>query len=280
MITVILPSRNEKYLKKTIESLILNAKGEIEILSVLDGYEIKEDEVVKDKRVRYIKNEESIGMRASINKAVNEAKGEYIMKLDAHCIVAPNFDQVLINEHQDNWVQIPRRYRVEETSWTIDKTRDPVDYEYFVWPKKYNPPILKGFNWEIRRNERKDILIDDTLTFQGSCYFMTRQWFIKNNFLQIEGYNGLPQQEAEEIGFTTRINGGRVVVNKKTWYAHWRKKERGYFIGLNSTRQCYKYSYQHWVIDNKENFKKIINQFMPMPSWPNEWEKCLWKEEI
>lgn len=279
MISVVLPSRKEKYLKKTIESLILNSKGEIEILPVLDGYELEKDEIILDERVKYIKHKESIGMRAAINSAVREAKGKYIMKLDAHCIVAPNFDEVLVSEHQDNWVQIPRRYRIDEVNWEIDKTRPVVDYEHFVWPKKFKPPILKGSNWEERKNQRKDILIDDTLTFQGSCWFMTRDWFMKNNFLHVEGYYGLPQQEAEEIGLTTWLNGGRVVTNKKTWYAHFRKKERGYFIGLNNTRRCYEYSYQHWVIENQEKFIEIINKFMPIPGWPNEWEKYLWEEE-
>ena len=65
------------------------------------------------------------------------------------------------------------------------------------------------------------------------------------------------QQEAEEIGLTTWLSGGRVVTNKNTWYAHlFKGKElgRGYFLSLQKTRDCYAYSYNHWVNENKEGF--------------------------
>jgi len=38
MISVVIPARNEKYLKKTIEDILEKATCEIEIRVILDGY--------------------------------------------------------------------------------------------------------------------------------------------------------------------------------------------------------------------------------------------------
>ena len=38
MLSVIIPSRNNEYLQRTIDDLLEKAEGEIEIIVVLDGY--------------------------------------------------------------------------------------------------------------------------------------------------------------------------------------------------------------------------------------------------
>ena len=38
MLSVIIPARNEIYLQKTIDSVLSAAKGEIEVIAILDGY--------------------------------------------------------------------------------------------------------------------------------------------------------------------------------------------------------------------------------------------------
>lgn len=277
MISIIIPSKEEPYLEKTIRDVLKNTIGEIEVLPVLDGYEPPAEEIVNDPRVRYLRVN-SVGMRTAISSAVAVAKGEYLMKLDAHCMIAPGIDEALRADCEDNWVVIPRRYRLDAENWCIDKTKVPVDYEHFIYPRKFYPHLLRGFRWEERREARKDILIDDTLSFQGSCWFMTKKHFERHKFLQNPGYRGVPQQEAEEIGLTTWLSGGRVVVNKKTWYAHYRKPggKRGYFLDLKQTHICYAYSYNHWVKENKDGFIKLIERFWPIPGWPTDWKEKIY----
>lgn len=277
MISIIIPSKNEKYLEKTIRGILESATGAIEVLPVLDGYE--PSEIINDPRVHYLRVN-SIGMRAAINTAVAVAKGEYLMKLDAHCLVPKGFDEVLSEDCKDNWVVIPRRYRLDPENWRVRRENESIDYEHFIYPKKFHPTSLHGFRWDERTRARKDVLIDDNQTFQGSCWFMTKKHFERNKFLQIDGYNGLPQQEAEEIGLTTWLSGGRVVTNKKTWYAHLHKgKEigRGYSLDSQKTKDCYAYSYHHWVNERKEGFIKLIEFFWPISGWPDNWKEKLWK---
>jgi glycosyltransferase involved in cell wall biosynthesis len=273
-VSIIIPANNDKYLNLTIADLKSKAGGSIEIIVVLDGADAERLE-----GVTYIYFPQNKGMRYAINAGVAIAKGKYIMKIDAHCIVAPGFDLQLIKDHQDNWIQIPRRYKLMQLDWTVNFT-DWIDYEYYIFPPKYPTTSLHGFRWYQRANERKDVLLDDTLTFQGSFWFMTRTHWDRNNFMQDEGYNQLHAQEAAYLGNTTWFTGGRVVVNKNTWYAHWHKKKqdgRGYHMNDVLRRECYKYSYKHWVTDNKENFIKLVEKFWPLPNWPANWQERLWK---
>lgn len=282
MLTIAIPSRTERFLKHTIEDILKNATGEIEVFPVLDGYDIP-DKVV-DPRVTYLhlpKNKDT-QKRHAINLVVSKARGKYVMSADAHCMFAKGFDEQLAKDHQDDWVQIPRRNRLDAENWCLQdqKGKPPIDYEYFMWQGlNKDKPSLHGFRWDVRTRERWDIPIDDTLNFQGSCWFMTKDWFNKMGFMQIEGYTGWGQ-EAEEIGLKTRLNGGRVVTNKNTWYAHLHKGAkygRMYFMSRYAMRASYAYSTELWLVKNRKFFTELINKFMPIPGWPENWEELLWK---
>lgn len=267
MLSIVIPTKNEKYLDNTIKDILAKARGEIEVIVVLDGYNPTRLDGVK-----YIYHETSVGMREAINSGMAEAKGEYIMKIDAHCIVDEGFDLKLIEVHQPNWVQIPRRYKLDGEKW--QRKDEYVDYEHFVFPLKYHPPSLHGFKSPERQEARKDVMLDDTMTFQGSCYFMTRAYWEEMKFLKDERYGTLPAQEATYIGNSVWLSGGRVVVNKNTWYAHYHKTKeegRGYHMSIDKQRQCYAFSYNHWVNDNREGFKKLVEKFNL------NWDK-LWKQ--
>lgn len=282
MLTIAIPSKNELFLQKTILDVLAKATGEIEVLPILDGYEPPAEQIVHDPRVRYIRlaPQPYSQKRHGINRAVAEAKGEFVMSLDAHCMMAPGFDTQLAKDHQPNWVQIPRRHRLDAEHWSLQPQSDnrpPIDYEYIMF-KPLCDGAMHGFKWDERTMSRWHIPIDDTLQFQGSCWFMTKDWFHKMGFMQVEGYMGWGQ-EAEEISLTTWKNGGRVVTNKNTWYAHLHKGAfygRMYHLSRRENAQSYAYAYDLWLNQNKEFFQKLIGKFMPMPSWPPNWQEILW----
>ena len=130
MLTVIIPSRNEMFLSKTIEDILKKARGEIEVIAVLDGYwpsETKREKwstpaIIQDDRVTYIHFGEPRGLRVAINAGVAIAKGDYVMKVDGHCLFDEGFDVKLAEDCEDNWVVIPRRYSLDPENWKIDET--------------------------------------------------------------------------------------------------------------------------------------------------------------
>lgn len=262
LISIVIPSRNEKYLQKTIQSLLDNARGDIEILAVLDGYWCKSSEIVTDARVNYIHFPEARGMRNAINSAVEMAKGEYILKTDAHCMFALGYDVTLQNDLEDDWIAVPRRYRLDPEKWEIIKDdRPPIDYMYL-------DDNLKGRE-DREKNLRSQSLpmIDDLMTSQGSCWFMKKSYYKWLELLDEKTYGSF-FKEFQEIGLKCWLSGGRVIINKNTWYAHWHKTEgRGYSLDKYEDDKA-SFAVLNWKTGlngwhkQKYKFEHLIQQFL------------------
>lgn len=279
-LSVVIPNRNSPFTTKTIEDVLKNAGCEVEVIVNVD--EKWPDPLVEDERVHYIHPSSPIGLRRAINTCVAMAKGKYIMKLDDHCMMGPDFGRILIDSHQDYWVQIPRRYALNAEEWKIEERTDnkyPIDYMSIDFPRKGkdHDDGMHGVPW--KRPDREGIEIDDTPSMQGSCYFMLKSHFTDLGGLKEEGY-GQFAQESQEIGFKTWLGGGAVKVNKKTWYAHLHKGSRyGRFYSFpGGTVEASNWSADHWLNDREpgmvHKFEWFINEKFPgMPSWPADWQE-------
>ena len=88
-----------------------------------------------------------------------------------------------------------------------------------------------------------------------------------------EGYGGFIQ-EPQEIGLKTWLGGGRVVVNKKTWYAHLHKGKtygRGYPVRAKEFHDGSTYSTDFWM-NNRwsrrvHDMRWLVEKFAPVPTW-------------
>lgn len=287
MLSVIIPSRNEIFLQRTIQDLLEKAVGDIEVIAVLDGYWPPREELVLDRRVTYLHRGASRGMRSGINSAIAIARGEWIMKCDAHCMFAPGFDETLTQNMEDDWLVIPRRKRLEPFNWEIKDVGKPdVDYEFLSYPLwKPDEVGIHGTIWTERIRERlgkPEYDIDENMSFQGSCWVANKKYFMENIYpMQEEGY-GTFIGEPQEIGLKYWLGGGKTMVNKKTWYAHWHKgKEngRGYSIGKSGLIAGNAYSVDYWMNNKWEkrihDIQWLVERFMPVPTWPED--RGLWK---
>lgn len=238
MFSVIIPSHKDKYLQKTIDDIRKNAKGEIEIIAILDGY----NDNIKGATVLH--NENKKGLRYSVNLGVAASHGDYILKCDSHCMFDEGFDVKLLADIEDNWIVVPRRYKLDTGKWIIcEDDKEPIDYEMLL--KK--PDRICGHPWSSRAKERKDILIDENMVFQGSCWVMSRKHWDWLGGLQEEGY-GAFTQEPIEIALKTWLGGGKVMVNKKTWYAHQHRKfGRTHKVSEQEKMAGNSYSKDFWV---------------------------------
>ena len=269
LVSIIVPSRNEKFLGKTIEDLLTKAVGEIEIIAVLDGY-WPEPKIPDNDRLILIHRGSPLGMRPAINSAVSIARGKYLMKCDAHCLFAPGFDQALKDDYEENCIVIPRRYALDPEKWEVlDNPKYPIDYMYLskdlhgeVWDEKNKDPMLK------------EKLIDETMSAQGSCWFMQKDYFHALE-LEDEVNYGSFSNEFQEIGLKCWLSGGRVVINKKTWYAHLHKTGgRGYSLGSGQIEKGVAYT-NRWPTNtawHKQTlpFTWLVEKFWPIPGWPED----------
>lgn len=228
LLSIIIPSRNEKYLTQTIKDILSKASEEIEIIAILDGYWPTNNEIVNNKRVNYIHFSESKGMRNGINKGVSIASGKYIMKTDGHCLFEHGFDKVLKNNIEKNWIVIPRRYALDVGEWEIEDRSDdkyPIDVM-----------ILNSQLQGVPTKERKDDSLIETPSFQGSCWFMYKDYFRELDLMDEKTYGSF-WQEAQEMALKCTQNGGKVMRNTKTFYAHWHKnKGRGYSLNADKEK--------------------------------------------
>ena len=242
MLSIVIPSYKDPLLQRTIDDILEHARGEIEIIVVIDGYSL-EKPLKEDPRVSVLKFEENQGMRAAINFGVAASKGEYIMKCDEHCAFDEGFDVKLLSKIEDNWIVTPRRYKLDTEKWqVIDEPA--IDYERLVTNR---PDKITGVYWTNRAIQRKDVLIDETMVFQGSCWVMSRKHWNFLGGLQEEGYGSFAQ-EAIELSLKTWLSGGKVMVNKTTWYAHkHRKFGRTYRTNSSAIEAGNKYSIDFWL---------------------------------
>lgn len=287
LLTIIIPARNEIFLQKTIKDILSKARGPIEVIPVLDGYWCSPEEIVEDPRVHYLHFGESRGMREVINSAVRIANGEYLLKCDAHVMFDEGFDlklkgsvpvyQAMIEDRSDAYIVIPRRKRLDAEAWTIQDVGKPdVDYEFLSSPADDG---AKGNIWTERTLERTDPKydIDENITFQGSCWFMTKNHFVNRLGMMDETGYGTFVREAQEIGLKTWLLGGKVITNKKTWYAHLHKGPkygRMYFLNKREIEAGNAYCDDFWFKNRLEGAKYdlawLIERFMPVPSWTPE----------
>lgn len=217
-LSVIIPSYKDPLLHKTIDSLLQNSElgDDLEVIAVLDGY-VPKVPVIEDPRVRVLHLKENRGMRGAINAGVEFSRGKYLLRTDEHCAFGPGYDRILTETCEDNWIVTPRRFFLDVEKWEVMDI-PPVDYSKL---KIRNPgPKFFGVEWKSRTKQRADIMIDETMAMQGSCWLMPRSWWDKVIVkLESEGY-GTHYQDSIEMVFKTWQAGGKLMVNKNTWYAH------------------------------------------------------------
>ena len=288
-LTVIVPSRNELFMPQTAEDLLNKARGDVEVIVILEGYWTSENPKLRmpreDDRLKYIHFGKPRGLRDAVNAGVAMASGKYIMKVDAHCMFAEGYDEALKADCEPNWIVAPRRYSLDAENW-CRKKKHHIDYLYCETPKESNNYEINVRVWNKKNYDQKlaKILIDDIFTFQGSCWFMHRDYFYELELMDSTNY-GTFRKEPQEISFKAWCSGGRVVRNKKTWYAHLHKG-RQYGRGYSTSRKDFRRGDEYllnWTTDSAwgkqtKPFRWMIEKFN-MPEW-DTFDWSLYKSEF
>ncbi len=274
MLSVIIPSYKDPLLHKTIDSLLVNSESIIEIIVVLDGYKL-EKEIINDRRIKVIDLPKNVGMREAINVGVQNARGEYIMRVDEHCKFGKGYDRILTETIEDNWIVTPRRYLLNPETWEC--IGEPIDYEKLViavvmYGKRKGRKKFHGVNWPERSKIFADKMIDEKTGLQGSCWLMPKKWWKKIiGALQTKGY-GMLYQDQMEVCFKTWRAGGKLMLNKNTWYAHKSKEwPRTHHYPEEKANASFKYGLEQWK-DFYEEYvvPKIRDRMRQTKRWNKE----------
>lgn len=291
-VSIIIPSRNEiavndgmNVLQRTVKDIYEKATGDFEVIVGFDGPPYQD--FPNYPNLRLLKLPDVVGIKTHINILAIMAKGKYIYKSDAHCMFSKGFDEVLQADMQDNWLVMPRFYVLDNTEW---KWQDERHYDYFFLCCPLTDPrgfrFKAGGHWPQKTSEREnkpEYMMDETPQIHGSGWFCARDFFLNN-------IGGFPTkdplghaQEPPTLGLKTWLGpwDGKVMVNKKCWYAHMHQdsKKKGFWLGHTNEEATYRLIATYWMAnkweERKYDIEWFIERFMPMPTWPENWKERL-----
>jgi len=296
-ISLLIPSRNEMFLKNTIEDALKNIEADTEIIAVLDG-QWDDPPIAQHERVNLIYVPQAIGQRAAQNLACKLSQAKYVMKIDAHCSFGKGFDRKMLEgfkEVGDNVTIVPIMRNLWAFDWKCMKcgkrwyqgptptkcietnfkgTGKPCDSKEFkrkiLWIGKERPqstsycfdkePHFQYFREYAKRPEYKKQLEETGFTETMSLQgscFMCT----RKNYWELELCDeklGNWGNQGIEAALKTWLSGSRVLCNHKTWYAHMFRTQGGDF-GFPWPNSGRE------TQKTKENVKNLL--------WSNKWSK-------
>lgn len=121
-LSILVPSRQEMFLSKTIENILENIEADTEIIAVLDG-DWSDPPVPQHERVNIIYVSEAIGQRAATSLACKLSKARYVMKVDAHCAFDKGFDRKMLEgfEKMGDCTMVPILKNLWGFDWQCEK---------------------------------------------------------------------------------------------------------------------------------------------------------------
>lgn len=291
-LSILIPARNEEFLARTIQDILENIEADTEILVGLDGY-WPNPGIPDNPRVKILHYSEPIGQRAITNQLCRLSQAKYVMKVDAHCAFDKGFDRKMIelmedditmipvmrNLHAFDWVCKNGHRRYQSPSGVCTECGEPTEKDV-VWIAKNKPQsVAYRFDktmhfqyWnEYGRKQRGDLT--ETLSIQGSCFMLTRDKYWELDICSEEFHSW--GQQGVEVACKTWLSGGRVLVNRTTWYAHMFRTQGGDFgfpyeikgREVDANRKLSRDLFQNngWK-GAKYNFNWLLRKFNP-PEW-------------
>jgi glycosyltransferase involved in cell wall biosynthesis len=290
-LSILIPARNEQFLARTIADILANIEGDTEVIAVLDG-QWAEPPIPDNPRLTLIYHSQSIGQRAATNEAARLSNAKYLMKVDAHCAFDKGFDVKMMRDMQDDWTMIPVMRNLHAFDWVCEnghrryqspsgacKECGQPTKQDVVWIAKTNPVStayrfdkdLHFQYWQDYKKKQTGNLVE-TMSIQGSCFMVTRSKYFELNLC--DEAHGSWGQQGTEVACKTWLSGGRVIVNKNTWYAHMFRTQGSDFgfpypnPGIEKARA---YSQDLWFNNKWDKaihpLSWLIDKFSPVPEW-------------
>lgn len=250
-LSILIPGRNEMFMGLTVQDILDNTSDRTEVICIIDGEGNIED-IPQHERVTVIYLQKSIGQRAATNMAARLSKAKYLCKTDAHCAFDKGFDEILMNDMQDDWTVVPAMRNLHAFDWVCEKghrryqgpsgpcleCNAPTKMDVLWFPKSSprsrsycfdSEPHFQYFNDYTKRSEFKEAGdLTYSMSLQGSFFMCTRKKYWELD-ISSESQFGSWGSQGIEAACKTWLTGGKVVCNNKTWYAHLFRTQGGDF---------------------------------------------------
>jgi glycosyltransferase involved in cell wall biosynthesis len=139
LVSIILPAYNcEKYIAASVASIIEQVYDNFELIIINDGSTDNTASILKslsDPRITILNNDGNKGLIYSLNRAIDECKGEYIARMDADDIAATDRIEKQVHwllHHPDtavvgSFIKIIDDNSEEKTDWKLDRLTTSAD---------------------------------------------------------------------------------------------------------------------------------------------------------
>jgi len=119
-LSIIIPSRNEMFLKNTVEDILDKRRGNTEIIIGLDD-KWPDPPITDHEDVTMIHTGQRYGQRGMANQCVKLSRAKYVAKCDAHCGFDEGFDVKLMADMKDDWTVVPVMRNLHAFDWVCTK---------------------------------------------------------------------------------------------------------------------------------------------------------------
>ncbi len=295
-LSILIPARNEMFTARTVRDIIEKKRGKTEILVGLDG-QWSDPGVEDHEDVKILFVPEAIGQRAMTNRLAMLSKAKYVMKVDAHCAFDEGFDVKLMEDMQDDWTVVPTMKNLHAFDWVCpdghrryqgpsgpcqecgkETTRDVI---WYAKPSpnstsyRFDRTLKFQYFGEYKAKQHGDLV--ESMSLQGSCFMLTRDKYWELNICDEEA--GSWGHQGSEVAIKTWLSGGRVIVNKKTWYAHMFRTQGGDFgfpwpaneREIEKARAHFRNIFleDKWPLA-KHKLQWLVDKFAPVPDWHDQ----------
>jgi glycosyltransferase involved in cell wall biosynthesis len=299
-LSILIPARSEQFLANTVADILKNKRGKTEVIVVCDG-SWADPSIEDHDDVRIIYLPEARGQRASQNMAARLSTAKYVAKTDAHCAFSEGFDVELMktfgelgedivvaplmkNLHAFDWkcmkcgkrtYQGPKPVSCEDCDNTDDFT------QRIVFKPRHRTPNSTSYRFDSNLhfqyfNEYKEKQVGDlveSMSLQGSFFMCTREKYWELTLCD-ETWGSWGQQ-GSEVALKTWLSGGRVIINKRCWYAHLFRTQAGFsfpYPQSGSAQQRARDICNDIFKNNKwehqvKPLSWLVEKFSPVPEW-------------
>lgn len=213
LMSIIIPVYNcEKYISKCINSIINSYKhDDLEVIIVNDGSKDNSEEIIKmfmkkDKRIKMI-NKKNSGPSAARNRGILEARGYYLMFVDAddfldkdtlmkfrNILISKKYDTIIFNYKKCNRDdQVKKNESIFTDDYVYYKKNKREIYKKLVSTSVLNHPVAKFYSSEIIKNNniyfKEDIRVGEDRIFNMKYFYYSQKGIYKDLYLYKYRYN-------------------------------------------------------------------------------------------
>jgi glycosyltransferase involved in cell wall biosynthesis len=260
-VSVVMPVYNaEKYLAKSIESMLSQTLKEIELILVNDGskdnsLKICEEYKNKDNRVTVI-NKKNEGACIARNTGIEKAKGKYIQLVDA--------DDYIENNMLEEQYNLAEKTNAEVVMCGMKFDIHQKNGQVVTSESHYKDMVLDS------QDEIKPIFMDlfDNLLFNYTHNKLYNAQFLKSNNLKFIDWLPIDQDTNFNIDVFKKLN--KLTISTKSYYHYVKTFEETIVTRYHANKfkvRTFRYDrlkqlLMDWGIYNEENRKKLASMYI------------------